>query len=172
MKRLKLTVCLCLLIPTQFSFAQTCNPAIIADAPNSRYTMNANGTVVDKNTALIWMRCALGQTWENNICVGSAQSYYWPDALQAAESTVFAGKNDWRLPNIKELQSLIESRCYNPPINLTAFPNETGDGSYWTSSPVAGTGYGAWVVLFYSEGANRPRSMYYDNLVRLVRSGQ
>jgi len=170
MKQLKLSVCLCLLIPTPLSFAQTCTPAITADAPNSRYIMNANGTVVDKNTALTWMRCALGQTWENNNCAGSAQGYFWSDALQAAESAVFAGKNDWRLPNQKELQTLVENRCYSPAINLAAFPNATGYG-YWSSSPVSYPfGIYAWIVNFddgYDEWGSGD-----DYYVRLVRSGQ
>jgi len=170
MKRLKLSLYFCLLIHASLTLAQSCNPNIIADAPNSRYTMNVNGTVFDKKTALTWMRCALGQTWDNGECTGSAQMYRWRLALLAAKKTVFAGKKDWRLPNIKELQSLVENRCYDPAINLTAFSDAIGS-RYWSSSPVAyGSNY-AWDVGFnygYGDWSNKGNHYY----VRLVRSGQ
>ncbi len=170
MKQFKLGLYFCLLIHAPLSVAQGCNPNMNADAPDSRYTVNANGTVVDKKTALTWMRCALGQAWNNNSCTGSAQPYNWQNALQAAGITVFSGKSDWRLPNIKELQSLVESRCYDPAINLTAFPNATSD-SFWSSSPVANdSNYARLVYFSFGYG-----SWYFkDNgsYVRLVRSGQ
>ena len=170
MKRLKLSLYFCLLIHAQVSVAQTCNPNIITDAPDSRYIANADGTVVDKKTALIWMRCALGQTWDNGTCTGFAQPYTWQSALQSAESAVFAGLNDWRLPNQKELQSLVESRCSNPAINLTVFPNATGD-FFWSSSPVAHYSDGAWVVYF-SLGYGNWGYKHDGGYVRLVRSEQ
>lgn len=169
MKQLKLSVYLCLLIHAELSFAQTCNPNIIADAPDSRYTANTNGTVVDKKTGLTWMRCALGQAWRNNSCIGSVNGYKWQDALQTAESTMFAGLNDWRLPNIKELQSLVENRCYEPAINLTAFPNATSDW-FWSSSPNAISGSNAWTVDF-DAGDDWGGLLMGDSAVRLVRGG-
>ncbi|TAL46895.1 MAG: DUF1566 domain-containing protein [Methylovulum sp.] len=170
MKRLKLCLYFCLLIHAQLGNAQRCNPDMIADAPDSRYTMNVNGTVLDKKTTLTWMRCSLGQTWDNGACTGSAQEYQWRLALVAAKKTVFAGKKDWRLPNIKELQSLVEYRCYGPAINLTAFPNAIRRGG-WSSSPVAHGNDFAWAVYFgygYAYWDFKFRSYY----VRLVRSGQ
>ena len=170
MKRFKLSLYFCLLIHADLTVAQTCNPNIIADAPDSRYTVNADGSVIDKKTALTWMGCALGQTWNNGVCTGSAQSYTWQSALQAAESAVFAGKNDWRLPNQKELQSLVEIRCYDPAINLMAFPNATSD-LFWSSSPIANSSGDIWFVYFEDghDYWSPKNSNYY---VRLVRSGE
>jgi len=179
MKRLKLCLYFCLLIHASLTLAQSCNPNIIADAPDSRYRMHVNGTVLDKKTALTWMRCALGQTWHNGECTGSAQRYQWRLALVAAKRTVFAGKKDWRLPNIKELQSLAEYRCYDPAINLTAFPNTTSSRKYWSSSPFVFYGNGTWgggawgVSFYYGNGdVGTKYDKYYGNYVRLVRSGQ
>ena len=170
MNRLKLTITLCLLMQMPLSIAQTCISTIIADAPTSRYTLNANGTLVDKKTALTWMRCALGQTWANGFCGGTGTTYSWQNALLAADSTVFAGKADWRLPNIKELQSIVENRCYSPAINLTAFPN--ADSSwFWSSSPYAINSNYAWIVNFYYGDGNYGYKNY-DYGVRLVRGGQ
>jgi hypothetical protein len=161
---------ICLLSYAGSGFAQVCNPNIIANAPDSRYTLNTNGTVLDKKTNLTWMRCTLGQTWSNNTCTGSAQGYSWQGALQIADSTAFAGFSDWRLPNQKELQSLVENRCYDPAINLTAFP-ATPSSWAWSSSPYAGSSDGAWVVCF-SNGYGSNDGKYYGYFVRLVRGGQ
>ena len=172
MKPLKPSLYFCLLLHANLSFAQICNDNVIADAPDRRYSMNANGVVLDKETGLTWMRCALGQTWNNTTCTGSGQSYHWQDAQQNAESAVFAGLNDWRLPNQKELQSIIENRCNEPTINLTAFPNASSD-RFWSSSPYPGyTGY-AWIVNFdngYGYTGNYGESGSYA--VRLVRGAE
>lgn len=168
MKRLKLALYLGLLIHASLTLAQTCNPNIIADAPDSRYTMKMNGTALDKKTALTWMRCTLGQTWRNGVCTGSAQRYDWRSALQHAESMAFAGKKDWRLPNQKELQSLVENRCYDPAINLTAFPHSNA-AWYWSSS--SASNHNAWSIDFgdsYTDGDGKGNHHY----VRLVRNGQ
>ncbi len=146
MKPLKLTLYFCLLIHADLGFGQRCNYNFIADAPDKRYIVDKNGTVVDKITGLIWMRCALGQTWNNTICTGSAEKYIWEDVLLTVKSIKFAGFNDWRLPNQKELQSLIESRCDDPSINVKAFPNAS-DELFWSSSPYESTGY-AWIANF------------------------
>jgi hypothetical protein len=59
----------------------------------------------------MWMRCALGQNWNGATCTGSGQAYTWQAALQAAEGSSFAGYSDWRLPDIKELSSIVEQAC-------------------------------------------------------------
>lgn len=154
---------------TQIVNAQICNLTITADAPNSRYIVNVNGTAIDKKTGLTWMRCALGQAWNGSSCTGSPQMYSWQTALQTANSKVFAGQSDWRLPNKQELQSLVENRCYDPTINLTIFPN-TISSQTWSSSLYIGQNSYAWLVNFSNgHSSNDSKSNVY--LVRLVRGG-
>ena len=148
--------------------AQTCNTAITRKAPDSRYTVQAGGAEVqDTQTGLIWQRCSLGQSWNGATCAGSAGVYTWQSALQAARDL----GNGWRVPNSKELQSLVEEACYSPAINETLFPATVVNSYYWASSPFAGNGNYAWLVDFgYGD-------TYYDNksasdYVRVVRSGQ
>jgi hypothetical protein len=167
---MKLLITFILLLWANAGIAQVCNPNIIANAPDSRYTLNANGTAVDKKTNLTWMRCSLGQVWSNNTCTGSAQGYTWQGALQIADTTAFAGFSDWRLPNQKELQSLVENRCYDPSINVTAFPG-TQSSWAWSSSPSANDSSSAWVVGFYY-GGDDYGGKDYSYFVRLVRGGQ
>ena len=91
--------------------------------PDSRYTINENGTVTDDLTGLIWQRCSLGQTLTGTSCEGRLSLNNWAQALQKAEDNSFANYNDWRLPNVKELLSLAAHGRYNPAINNTVFPN-------------------------------------------------
>jgi len=75
--------------------------ALIAD----RYQDNGDGTTTDVKTKLIWMRCSVGQTWMSGTCSGEATKFNWEDAKKQTAS--FAGHNDWRIPTIEELRTLV-----------------------------------------------------------------
>ncbi|PIE36158.1 MAG: hypothetical protein CSA53_08155 [Gammaproteobacteria bacterium] len=146
-----------------------CNANIQATTPDDRFIVDAaNGLVTDKVTGLIWQRCSLGQTGSN--CSGAATPYTWEAALQAATDSTFAGYTDWRLPNIKELSSIVEQRCHGPAINTAVFLNTAGGGS-WSSSPHASDGSRAWTV-FFGNGGDHEGIRSYGSYVRLVRDGQ
>jgi hypothetical protein len=154
------------------SNGQTCNGSITPSTPFNQFTINGDGTVTDNKTDLTWMRCSLGQTWSagESSCTGTASKYNWQNALTAANSTDFAGQNDWRLPNIKELKSIVEQACYLPTINDIIFPI-TQSAYYWSSSPYAGSNGRAWIVSFRDHRVfNDVKSNY--GCVRLVRGGQ
>ncbi len=149
------------------SNAQTCNDSITPTTPDSRFSDNGDGTVTDKKTNLIWMRCSLGQTWDGSTCTSSAATYTWQQALQAAANTTFGGSNAWQLPNIKQLSSIVEESCDGPAINLYAFPATLSD-YFWTSSPYASDNDNAWYVYFdYGyDNRNVKNSYHYVRLVR------
>jgi len=113
-----------------------CDDTLPRTSPTSRFLDHGNGTVTDRGTGLTWMRCQLGQTWRDQSCSGEPTRLYWQQAL--------GGHNDWRLPTIKELASLLESACYKPALNETIFPRAmAGDGKevndgyvyLWSSTP-------------------------------------
>ncbi|CCE23802.1 Lcl C-terminal domain-containing protein [Methylotuvimicrobium alcaliphilum] len=152
-----------------------------------RYRDNGDGTVTDITTGLQWMRCSLGQTWQNSTCTGEASRYTFDDALQAGRQRVFAGHSDWRVPTIAELKTLIYCssglpKTWNdtgevcggdyqrPTIQQSAFPN-TSASFVWSSSPHADVSGVAWYVHFYNGhvGSSSKTSHYR---VRLVRGGQ
>ncbi len=157
-----------------------CNANIVLTKPDSIYIDNFDGTVTDKETALTWAKCSVGQTWADNTandgsddqCTGSASTHTWKTALEQAQSAngvSLLGQTDWRLPNVRELKSLAETACYSPAINSSLFPS-TVSNWYWTSSPYAADAYDAWFVHFEVgyESANVKNSNHY---VRLVRGG-
>lgn len=149
---------------------------IIETTPSSQFENNNDGTVTDLKTKLIWKKCIEGQTWQagSNLCsydTDIAPMFTWPEALAKATQTNsnggFAGAVNWRLPNIKELSSIIENACYGPSINLSIFPN-TPAGIYWSSTPYIGSNEHAWSVRF-NYGQNSMNFKYDYYFARLVR---
>lgn len=96
-----------------------------------RFTDNSNGTVTDKLTGLVWQKTqsVLLMTWE--------------EALIYASGLTLAGNSEWRLPNIKELQSLNDEKLSKPSFNRTYFPNVIS-GNYWSSTTLMNATTKAW----------------------------
>jgi hypothetical protein len=152
------------------------NVAIIASTMH--LTDKKNGTISDPKTGLVWKKCSEGQTWKegDNTCAGSLDRFNWQEALQRAQDINAArvGENfsqsDWRLPNIKELSSIIELRCAMPALNNTIFPFPLLNSRFfWSSSPADRSAGG---VSFVDGEAFRRLNMLANFSVRLVRSGQ
>ncbi len=104
--------------------------------PTPRFVKGQDGTVVDRLTGLIWLADA--------NCYGLAN---WLTAIQDVAS-LGAGTcglsdssipGDWRLPNIRELQSLITFRYHTPPLS-----NSAGDGKWEEGDPFSGVASGRY----------------------------
>lgn len=152
------------------SYAQ-CFDAI---ATTGHLVVSGDGsTAYDNKTDLTWKRCAFGQEWTGLTCTGTATRINWHDAFAFAEL-----EPSWRLPNIKELNSIAELRCSNPMMNEDIFPSDNVYyRKYWSSSTyaLASKGNAAWEVDLYSGGALSSSKFVpkgYANHVLLVRSGQ
>ncbi len=166
MKKQLLFSALCLTLSA--NAAQTCDANIQASTPDSRFTTTAE-TVTDNKTGLMWMRCSLGQSG-SDCSIGSATSYNWQSALESVavtNDTSPGGYSDWRLPNMKELASIVEVKCEIPAINANIFPN-TKQSYYWSSSPYAGNSKIVWVVTFGTglENHSFKTNPYFVRLVR------
>jgi hypothetical protein len=134
-----------------------------------RFTDNGDGTVKDNLTGLIWLK--------NANCFGFRN---WTDALTDANTLsdgtcgLADGSADgaWRLPNIKELQSLIDFGIVNPALP-TGHPFSGADSiSYWSSTTQVDAPIFAWLVDFYNGftfGFEKDDDVAY---VWPVRSGQ
>ena len=147
----------------------SCNPNIRAATPASRFVVDADkGTVLDKKGGLMWKRCVEGRSGAG-CADGSHASYDWQGALSLAAASAHAGFGDWRLPNVKELRSIVEEKCHDPSVNLSVFPNTPPDW-HWSSSPVASYPGFAWLVGF-GFGDSYGDSLGNSGAVRLVRGG-
>ncbi len=97
------------------------------------FTDVGNGTIKDNYTGLVWQK---------NQAVDSMT---WEQALAYANTFTLAGKTDWRIPNIKELQSLNMVNKMNPSFDNTFF---TGihTGNFWSSTSMYNTPTQAWDI--------------------------
>ena len=93
------------------------------DTSDDRYTV-IDGTVTDGVTGLMWKQCPEGL--EGSDCsVGAAGLLIWGGSMKRARDSEFAGYTDWRLPNMKELLSIVAFDQSSPAINTTVFPGTT-----------------------------------------------
>lgn len=121
--------------------AQVCDNSVAQTTPTTEFTGGASGGIVvavtDNHTGLMWRRCVLGMSG-SDCATGSATSFTWQTALQEV-ATVNADPTetyaDWRLPNIKELASIVEMQCHSPASNLTLFPETPMVANYNTADP-------------------------------------
>jgi hypothetical protein len=150
-----------------------CNSNIPASTPDNQLIDNDNGTVTDSKTGLMWKQCLEGLSGAD-CATGTAINFTWQQALQKPEivndADGFAGYTDWRLPNIRELRSIVEEQCSSPAINVTRFPN-TPSSDVWSGSPVAFKSESAWVVNFY-DGISFVDDRNSNYAVRLVRNAK
>ena len=116
------------------------------------------GNIVTDNTT--------GLQWQDDA-VGNEKS--WQGALNHCEVLSLDGFNDWRLPNFKELISIVDDSTASPAIEST-FQN-TASENYWSSTTYADSHRRANIVDFYlGEQSNRVKST--GRYVRCVRAGQ
>jgi hypothetical protein len=153
---------------------QTCSTNIPESTLTTGFIDHGDGTVTHSATGLMWKRCAENQTWNAGSCSGSSGSpgtMTWVNALRAARNSTTAGYGDWRLPNARELGSIVETKCNNPAINLSVFPDAPA-WSFWSASTYSAYANSAWFVDFSSGGLFPSDGKNGLLRVRLVRSGQ
>lgn len=97
-----------------------------ATLPASVYIDNLNGTVTDQTTRLVWEKTS------------SVSVMTWKDALAYCENQTTGGHDDWRMPNIQELNSLVDfTRIYPAPSIDPIFPVPSAPyESYWSNTTV------------------------------------
>ncbi|RPJ37973.1 MAG: DUF1566 domain-containing protein, partial [Planctomycetaceae bacterium] len=120
--------------------------------PAPRFTDNGNGTVTDKLTGLIWSKHANSPDINAAapfVCgVNAENDMIWLDALDfvaCLNTNSYRGFTDWRLPNLNELESMVNAGVADTSVYLNAngfslgTPNTRVQASqYWTSTSDAG----------------------------------
>ena len=125
---------------------------------------------------LEWMRCSVGQHWESETCMGEVLMMSISEANEVVQRVSDLDGGEWRLPTVKELQTIV-SKVENRPddfeanIDLETFPN-TFAGPYWSSDQSFYSKQYQWSVNFFT-GQKYNRFFPYQKLaVRLVRNYQ
>lgn len=166
------------------ALAQTCNDGIRQNAFLARYQIGTDPSIVeDLATGLFWQRCAVGlvfndlddaddftascdqppENTDSDTSTSAQVTWNWYEAVERASQE----GGGWRLPNNKELLSLVEFACHSPAINTGVFPGVLQSG-YWTSTPNASTDSSAWSLSF-GDGADDATDKNSALPIRLVR---
>jgi hypothetical protein len=145
------------------------------------YADNGDGTITDTRTGLTWEKLSDDGTihdWDN--------TYSWATAFSGKvatlNSTGFAGHTDWRLPNVNELQSLIDYGTTNPAVSsafnsgcvpgcTVATCSCTRSASYWPSTSSQSSPTLAWTVFFGSGLVGNSTKSTSTFFARAVRGG-
>lgn len=103
--------------------------------PEPVFVDNGDGTLTDNTTGLIWQQTAFEDTLS------------WEGALDYCNGLDFAGNSDWRLPNIKELESIADVSRFDPAY-YSAFA-DTEPIATWSATTYADSATYAWLLDFY-----------------------
>jgi hypothetical protein len=126
------------------------------------FTDNGDSTVTDNSTGLMWQQADDGNT------------YNWKDALAYAYSSELAGYTDWRLPNTKEIESIVDYDATSFPaidnvFSCTEITDETDNGTngygwYWSGTTHGDFKYAANYVCFGAAWSKEDSdaTVYYD----------
>ena len=128
----------------------------------TRFTANGDGTITDNATGLMWVA--------NPTAAGVGSTYAWATAVSNCEGLTYAGYNDWRLPNVTELISIVDRGTFSPSIDgvFTCVSSYSYD---WSSTTVVGNTTIAWYVGVY-DGDVVYGGKANTGYVRPVRGGQ
>lgn len=142
--------------------------------PASDFVDHGDGTATHVVTGLMWKRCAEGLSGAG-CGSGQAITMTWANAHATAEASTFAGYDDWRVPNVKELHSIVETCGFDPAINTTIFPNvplPPFGSVFFTSTTWAASPSQQWLFVFNKGGGVASTKPKQGGLfVRLVRGG-
>ena len=110
---------------------------------SSRFKDNGDGTVTDNLTGLIWLKnanCFGERTWSiaSDYCAGLGNGQ--------CELTDDSNAGDWRLPDIRELQSLVDYDNYEPALPSGHPFTGAKHNYYWSSKSYVGRPGYAWFV--------------------------
>jgi hypothetical protein len=163
----RLSMMLLSFMPMLVMAEQICLETLENTTKTGRFRDQLDGTTYDLNSGLLWTACAYGQVWSDGSCTGVAEKLTLAEALVAADDLTFAGYQSWRLPNINELQSLIEWSCVGPAANKTFFP-DLYNSYYLSASARDIDGVPVSTVVDFYSGRARD-ALYNTNYVFFVR---
>jgi hypothetical protein len=131
---------------------------------------------IDNRNGLMWLRFSCGQEWDNGTKFSQTTQVNWEDALRLVKNFNqqggYADYQDWRLPTIDELGTLIDKNKGKKGnyIDTEVFPkNNDAFCWFWTSSPYTNSDC-MRVVLFYDGVVGYNYKTCRHGAVRLVRS--
>lgn len=127
-----------------------------------------NAEIISKNG--VAKDTATGLMWQDDDEIASIKKD-WEGANQYCQDLRLADYNDWRLPNIYELATLLDNMKVERPYSVTGFQNIALD-FYWSSSTNVADQMSAWILNADYGYVNPYRGKLKTNSLRCVRGGQ
>jgi Protein of unknown function (DUF1566) len=128
------------------------------------YTDNGNGTITDDKTGLMWEKLS-----DDGSIHDLHNTYTWQGAFTSKIAALnvgsFAGHSDWRLPNVNELQSLVDYRHVAPAID-SAFNTCTANCTILTGSCTQSSSY--WSSTSFQNDPSKALDVYFSGSSVLV----
>jgi hypothetical protein len=121
--------------------------------PASRFQANADASfVLDRLSGIVWSTAT--QTPGPTVCAGSGLNLDWQQALDHLAclnnpAHPYLGRTDWRLPNRKELQSLIDYSRGAPALPGGHPFNDNVGKTYWSATTDVSVPKNAWAVSMF-----------------------
>lgn len=140
-----------------------CADYILSETPLFEFGSGSSpASVVHVSTGIEWARCPVGMQHSSGSCEGEPTFFTWQEALVYAESV-----SGWRLPNVKELFSIVDTCALGPSINPEVFPS-TPAVRFWTNTPWSTSPGSARVVDFHF-GSPAGNIMSVTRAIRLMK---
>ena len=127
--------------------------------PTHNFKTLGSEMVHDELTNLTWQR------------IDDGVKRYWEEALSYCNNLILGGHEDWRLPDVKELLSIVDYSYFNPTLPVLLETAKDQQYCTFTSSttPVGTAGGGASSVSFYKGEMSSAKKDTYTHFVRCVR---
>jgi hypothetical protein len=151
---------------TPFDIGALCAGRIF-DVTGSALGNNGTFTVTDITTSKITVSEAVTDEASVNLSFATVDDLIW-DLVDQANANSLGGYTDWRIPNRRELESIVDLSGCSPSINTTVFPS-TPTTHHWTASTNPCSSAGAWFVHFSNGYVNSNYKSSYKYYVRLAR---
>ena len=167
------------------ALADPCDP--------DRFEVTVPGTVLDKNSGLMWKTCNEGFLFIDGECWGARKhaergvkplgtraygfqgaksALYRVDAVNAGTTnTQNFGFYDWRMPSLADMRSLVDKQCAHPALPRDLFPDHPRHTIHWTSTEIQSLRSSVWTVdvdtgEVYSRGSRYNDRTHHLRLVR------
>ena len=156
----------------------TCVDNMLPSSAIDRFVDNDDGSVSDNKTGLVWQKCNYGMGYGDGVCGGSTEVMTWSVALQTTSDAYGLDDYEWRVPTIKELNSIRERSCSSPAF-LGVFDYDGAVAQrYWSSTHANATGNEAGLteamIINFKTGTIELQNKSDDTNItlRLVRTRQ
>ena len=159
----------CLAIALCSTILAATTELVLAQASSDEAYVIKDDRVIDLRSGVEWLRCSLGQQFEEGTCTGEVLRLSQDEVKKAIQIANHELGGIWRLPTREELEYLLCKTCPAPKINKSVFPG-TESEPYWTGQRNWISPKNFWSVNFMT-GHSYGRFFPYQRLaVRLLRN--